>query len=84
MGRLVRNRGGSDGGGDMLARALFTRHSVYMNIHLIFYYIGISIVILSHIYMLTIPSMRSHALLNLFAAACIAYYFMNKEGFIKV
>jgi hypothetical protein len=54
-----------------------------MNIHLIFYYIGISIIIMSHLYMLTVPSMQSHALLNLAAAGCIAYYFMNKEGFIR-
>ena len=29
------------------------------------------------------PSMRNHALINLFAATCIAYYFMNKEGYIR-
>ena len=54
-----------------------------MNLHLILYYIGISIVFLSHAYMLTVPSMQSHAVLNLIAAGFIAYYFMNKEGFIR-
>ena len=55
-----------------------------MNLHLVFYYIGISIILLSHIGMLFNKSAeaRTHAAVNLFAAACIAYYFMNKEKFI--
>jgi len=54
-----------------------------MSIHLIFYYIGISLVVVTHLYVLSNPAMRVHAIINLVAAACIAYYFMNKEGFIK-
>jgi len=54
-----------------------------MDIHLIFYFIGIAIVFASHLMVLNgSPGMRNHAILNLFAAACIAYYFMNKEGYI--
>ena len=55
-----------------------------MDIHLIFYYIGIAIIVFSHAFMLRVPSMRSHAILNLVAAACIAYYFLYTEGFIMV
>jgi hypothetical protein len=55
-----------------------------MDIHLVFYYLGILIIFLSHITMAINPGpMRIHAYLNLFAAACIAYYFMNKENFIQ-
>jgi hypothetical protein len=56
-----------------------------MDIHLNYYYIGILIVFGTHIVMLRSPKpeARAHALTNLFAACCIAYYFMNKEGFIR-
>jgi hypothetical protein len=57
-----------------------------MDLHLVSYFIGIFIVFASHLSMVlssnTSISMRNHAYLNLFAAACIAYYFMNKEGYI--
>jgi len=54
-----------------------------MDLHLIFYFIGISIIFITHIPMLfKMSSMRNHALINIIAAVCIAYYFMNKEGYI--
>jgi hypothetical protein len=51
----------------------------------VFYYLGISIIFFSHIGMLFNKSAeaRMHAAANLFAGACIAYYFMNKEKFIQ-
>ena len=58
-----------------------------MDQHLISYYIGISIIILSHSYMLYKPdqplmSSMYHAILNIIAALLIAYYFMFKETMI--
>lgn len=51
--------------------------------HLISYYIGISIIFLTHIFMLfQMPSMRMHSIINLLAAVMIAYYFMFREKFI--
>lgn len=58
-----------------------------MDRHLISYYIGILIVFLTHIFMLATTadySMKLHAVINLFAGLCIAYYFMNKEKYIKI
>lgn len=58
-----------------------------MDIHLISYYIGIIILVLTHIYMLNYPAQSAntivqHSYMNLFASGAIAYYFMNKEHFI--
>ena len=71
----------------MYVRRIFqnnTRCIARMNIHLVFYYIGITIIFLTHLMMAVMDKgMRTHALINLFAAACIAYYFMFREGYIK-
>ena len=57
-----------------------------VDVHLISYYVGIVIVFVTHIYMLFSPMspsiMQSHAIINIFAALCIAYYFMYKEKYI--
>jgi hypothetical protein len=54
-----------------------------MNSHLLAYYIGIAIVFASHIYLIVKGGITAHAGINLLGASLIAYYFMNKEGFIK-
>jgi membrane associated rhomboid family serine protease len=59
-----------------------------MDIHLLSYFIGIFIVFASHLAMAVFPkhvnmSTNAHIFGNLFAATLIAYYFMNKEGYIK-
>lgn len=59
-----------------------------MEQHLLAYYIGILIIFGSHLYMLMSPGKPSmtttmHSYVNIFAALLIAYYFMNKEQFIK-
>jgi hypothetical protein len=61
-----------------------------MDLHLISYYVGIFVVFASHIYLLTMSNnavssdmMQMHSYANIMAASLIAYYFMNKEGFIK-
>jgi hypothetical protein len=58
-----------------------------MNLHIILFYIGILIILGSHIYMLWRPtkpivSMEVHAYTNLLAGIFILYYFMNKQGYI--
>jgi hypothetical protein len=56
-----------------------------MDKHLIAYYVGIFIVFATHLLMyLKNPSMRAHSLINLVGAAAIAYYFMWREGYIRV
>lgn len=58
-----------------------------MDIHLISYFIGIIIIVLSHIWLLVVPEQSSdvisaHSIINLVGASSIAYYFMNKENYI--
>ena len=59
-----------------------------MQHHIYFYYIGILIVFSSHLYSIIYPdkpimSMKYHAYINIIASLFIAYYFMNKENYIK-
>ena len=65
-----------------------------MEQHLIAYYVGIAIVILSHVWLLVVNNssprkfltqndINIHAGLNLLAAALIAYYFLYTEGKIN-
>jgi len=60
-----------------------------MNIHLVSYYIGILLIFITHFVMLVLPKamsqtqLRVHAIINIVAAIMIAYYFMNKENYIK-
>ena len=63
-----------------------------MDRHLISYYLGIVLVILTHIFMLSteLPKdpkvvkqmLVAHSIINLIAVLCIAYYFMHKEKHI--
>lgn len=57
-----------------------------MDLHLVSYYIGILIVFVTHVYMLLDKPSTTvlwHSVINIVAALMIAYYFMNKEGFIQ-
>jgi hypothetical protein len=59
-----------------------------MEQHLLAYFIGIFIVFASHAYMLYKPeqalmTMQQHCYINILAAALIAYYFLQKEGYIS-
>lgn len=49
------------------------------------YFVGILIIFLTHIPMaIYMPAMRAHAIVNLVAGACIAFYYMTTEGYIRV
>lgn len=59
-----------------------------MEQHLLSYYIGVSIVLGSHLYMLYKPNemlmtQPQHIYANLLGVVAIAYYFMYKENFIQ-
>ncbi len=60
-----------------------------LDIHLISYYIGISIIILTHVWLIFLVKNMGrndvmwHSIVNIIAIILIAYYFLFKEGFIK-
>jgi hypothetical protein len=60
-----------------------------MDKHIISYYVGIFVILSTHLYLLSIQNvmpakdMHIHSYINLVAALMIAYYFLNKEKFIE-
>lgn len=54
-----------------------------MDQHLISYFVGIFIVFATHIYLLSKSRLQAHSVINILAGLLIAYYFMNKEKYIK-
>ena len=48
-----------------------------MNYPFALYLLGISIVLLTHLFLLGDPAMQMHALVNLVAVGMIVYYFMT-------
>ena len=62
--------------------------NIKMEQHLLAYYIGIFVVMASHLYMLSKPDQMimtqpQHIYANLAASFSIAYYFLYKEGIIN-
>jgi len=62
-----------------------------MDLHLASYYIGIVIILASHLFALKQVSdglvmnsemIKKHSYVNLLAVLMIAYYFANKEGYV--
>jgi hypothetical protein len=59
-----------------------------MEQHLLSYFIGIFIIMSSHLYVLYKPnepimSMEYHSYINILGGCMIAYYFLNKENYIS-
>ncbi len=53
-----------------------------MNKHILAYFIGIALIVLTHLFMLSVPAFQLHALINLVGVALIAYYFTWREGYV--